>query len=80
MQIIQKYAIIILLRSTAAQASANVSQENTNHLNGIYYLYRDSKTFLLQIADSAQFSLLHEMPIFGREDPKLKYGRFQRKT
>ena len=31
-------------------------------------------------ADSAQFSLLHEMPIFGREDPKLKYGRFQRKT
>ena len=46
MQIIQKYAIIILRRSTAAQASANVSLENTNHLNGIYYLYRDSKTFL----------------------------------
>ena len=46
MQIIQKYAIIILRRSTAAQASSNVSQENTNHLNGIYYLYRDSKTFL----------------------------------
>ena len=25
---------------------SNVSQENTNHLNGIYYLYRDSETFL----------------------------------
>ena len=36
MQIIQKYAIIILRRSTASQASSNVSQENTNHLNGIY--------------------------------------------
>ena len=46
MQIIQKYAIIMLRRSTAAQASSNVSQENTNHLNGIYYLYRDSETFL----------------------------------